>query len=486
MVVACVIGTLLMAFTITWVYSEFSAAMPRSGGDYVFTSRTIHPFIGWLLGWNQAIWLIFFWIGFNAWAVSTQALPTFFSVLATTTGVSTFSDWASTVSTPAATFVIGTIINIMFALLVLSRRYWSWQRITLVFAFIAVLIPAFLIFFNPSGLASSWNDFVAKSGGIKYEDVIPTATKLGYVLPSSSSGFDLTATLLMLPWVFFVVGFGVTPAQLGGEVKRAGRTMWYAMFGAVLVNGLALALIIGLVTLGVSNNWIGSLAFLVNQPGSANALSGLPVTPGLNFLGSIMTGLIGVVIIGLGYVAWSINGTPASELQATRYMLAGALDRMVPGPLGEVDERFHSPRNAIIVCTLGGELAILALIAIPQASLLGALLAQLIAYIIVGFAGILFPYRMRDVWKAGGGRTFMGIPVISIAGAASVIVLGTMMFNWITNDTINGFFGITRDISLVVAGVVVGTGALWYVGAWFFNRSRGVNTSLVYKAIPPE
>jgi hypothetical protein len=34
-----------------------------------FTSRTIHPFVGWILGWNQAIWLIFFWIGFNAWAL---------------------------------------------------------------------------------------------------------------------------------------------------------------------------------------------------------------------------------------------------------------------------------------------------------------------------------------------------------------------------------------------------------------------------------
>ena len=75
MVVAAIIGTLLMAFSIQWVYSEFAAAMPRSGGDYVFTSRALHPFIGWILGWNQAIWLIFFWIGFNAWALCQFTLP---------------------------------------------------------------------------------------------------------------------------------------------------------------------------------------------------------------------------------------------------------------------------------------------------------------------------------------------------------------------------------------------------------------------------
>src|SRR5438034_9121550 len=67
MLVAVIIGTLLMAFTLLWVHSTFAAAMPRSGGDYVYATRALHPLIGWLMGWSQGMWLFSFWFGFNAW-----------------------------------------------------------------------------------------------------------------------------------------------------------------------------------------------------------------------------------------------------------------------------------------------------------------------------------------------------------------------------------------------------------------------------------
>ena len=485
MVIAAIIGTLVMAFSIQWVYSEFSAAMPRSGGDYVFTSRAIHPFIGWILGWNQAIWLIFFWIGFNAWALGQFTLPPTLQVLAQTTGISAFADAGTAIATPLWTFIVGSIVNVFFAYLVLTRKFWSWQRVTIVFAFAAVLIPAVLILVNGSaGLKSAWDNFVAGQGsGLKFDEIVPKAKELGYTPPSG--GFDLSSTLLMLPWVFFVVGFGVGPAQIGGEIKRAGRSMWYALFGSTLLNGLALALVLWLVVTGIGEQWIGSLGFLATNHGSD--LLGVPA--GINFLGSILGGNIIIqLIIFLGFVAWALNGTPASELQATRYMLAASLDRMIPSALGEVDEKTHSPRNAIILCTIAGELSILGLIAIPQASLLGALMAQIIAYIIVAIAGIVFPYRMKDVWQAGGGRTIAGIPSIAVAGVFAVIVLGGQLLLF-TNDSIDIVLRRHPRHShcLVVAGrQSSGRAPLWYVGAWFYNRNRGVDTNLVYRAIPPD
>ena len=96
-------------------------------------------------------------------------------------------------------------------------------------------------------------------------------------------------------------------------------------------------------------------------------------------------------------------GTPLSTLQATRYMLAWSLDRTVPRQLGEVNDRYHTPVKAIAALRgdrrdrpdrTGQH---------PQASLLGALLAQIVAFIVVSVAGIVFPYRLRRSGKAAAG-----------------------------------------------------------------------------------
>jgi amino acid transporter len=493
--VAILIGTVLMAFTLLWVYATFAAAMPSSGGDYIFVSRTLHPFLGWLLGWSQGMWLIFFWIGFNAWFSLTFAVPVALSTIGAATGQ---SGWIALSSALLSSFpilgittqwwviIIGTLINIGFAILLIlgGRSFWRWQRVFFLIAGLSVLLAFVLLIFDGNTIQAAWNAFAAQHKGLSFGQVIPTAVQHGYVLPHG--GFSLTDTLLMLPWVFFVVGYAQGSAQIGGEVRHASRTQYLAMVGGVLVNGVMLLLLAIAFLKAVGINWIGSVGYLsINNP----ALLNLPgnLSPSFNLIVSLASGNVIVpIIIGLGFFLWALMGTPLSELQATRYMLSWSFDGMVPAPLGDVSERFHTPVKAIILCTITGTLALIALVTVPQASLLGALLAQIAAFILVSIAGIVFPFRLSHVWEASGGHKIFGIPSVTLAGIGGVIVLGGLMLMFIFNSTLNTTFGVTATLSLsFMLGVVV-VGIIWYVVAFLINRSRGINLSLSYREIPTD
>jgi amino acid transporter len=495
MVLAVVIGTVIMAFTLLWVYSEFSAAMPRSGGDYVFVSRALHPFLGWLLSWSQGIWLIFFWIGFNAWFALVSAVPAAFITIGSVTGQ---QGWITAANDLLAkhtflgihmqwyVFLFGTVLNVLFAVLLIfgGRVYWRVQKWLFLLAGLAILIMVVLLIARGTSLAASWDSFAAKNGTLKYHQVIPAAHAAGFT--GANAPFSFAATLLILPWVFFVVGYAQGSAQIGGEVKRASRSQYVAMVGGVLINGLVLAIIVLLTTHAVGTSWLRSVDYLAaNDPAKLGLPAGLP--PGVNFLAALLThNVLLLALIGIGFVIWALMGTPLSELQASRYMLAWSLDRSGPQALGRVNDRTHTPVVAIVFCTVTGELALLALINIPQASLLGALLAQIAAFILVSAAGVAFPYRLKDIWEAAGGRRLFGVPAVALAGAGGVISLGALMVLFITDKSISTTFAVTAHLSVEFMLGVIAAGVLWYIGAVLYNKRRGVNLNLTYKEIPPE
>jgi amino acid transporter len=495
MVLAVVIGTLIMAFTLLWVYSEFAAAMPRSGGDYVFVSRALHPFLGWLLSWSQGIWLIFFWIGFNAWFALVSAAPTAMITIGSVTG---HPGWISAANGLLAkhdflgihmqwyVFLFGTLLNVLFALLLIfgGRVYWRVQKWLFLIAGLAILAMVGLLLARGTSVAASWDSFAAKNGTLRYAQVIPAAKAAGF--SGAAAPFSFTATLLMLPWVFFVVGYAQGSAQIGGEVKRASRTQYFAMVGGVLINGLALAIIVLLATHSLGSGWLRSADYLAaNDPAKLGLPGGLP--PGINFLTALMThNVVLLGLLGLGFVIWALMGTPLSELQATRYMLAWSLDKAVPQQLGDVSDTYHTPIKGILLCAVTGEIALFALVQIPQASLLGALLAQIAAFIVVSIAGILFPYRLKAVWESAGGRRILGVPAVTLAGIGGVIALGVLLGEFVLNSSISATFAVTRALSLeFMIGVVV-LGAIWYVVAWRLNARKGINIGLAYREIPPE
>jgi APA family basic amino acid/polyamine antiporter len=382
--------------------------------------------------------------------------------------------------------LFGTILTLSFAALLIygSRSYWRVQKWLFAVAGLSIVLVAGLLLFRGNQIAQAWTTFATANKGIAYDNIIPAARSAGFT--GSGAGFSLTATLLMLPWVFFVVGYAQGSAQIGGEVKRASRSQYFAMVGGVLINGAVLAFIVWTYQHAVGKNWAASLSYLNNTAPDKLALPG-GVPGSINLISSLLTGSVPLLlVIGVGFILWALMGTPLSTLQATRYMLAWSLDRVVPKQLGSVNDRFHTPIKAILLCALTGEIALFALVQIPQASLLGALLAQIAAFIVVSIAGIVFPYRLKAVWESGGGRRILGIPAVTLAGAGGVIALGSLMIIFIFNSSISAAFAVTRRLSLeFMIGVVV-IGAIWYAVAWQLNRNKGVNLALAYREIPPE
>ena len=495
MLLAIVIGTIVMAFTLLWVYSEFASAMPRSGGDYIFVSRTLNPFFGWLLSWSQGMWLIFFWIGFNAWFALTFAAP----VALTTIGVATGQSGWIRLSTDLVAkqnvlgmttqwwvLIVGALLTIGFALLLIygSQTYWRVQKWLFAIAGLSLILVAGLLLFRSGSIASSWSHVAVANKGLAFNQVIAAAKSAGFT--GNGAHFSLTATILMLPWVFFVVGYAQGSAQIGGEVKRASKTQYFAMVGGVLINGAVMAVVVWCYEHAVGANWARSLSYLSNaNPSKLGLPGGIPAS--MNLMASLLTGSVPLLlIIGIGFLLWALMGTPLSALQATRYMLAWSLDRTVPHQLGEVSDKYHTPVKAIWFCVVTGVIALWFLITFSTASLLGALLAQILAFIVVSVAGIVFPYRLRNVWESAGGRRLFGVPTVTLAGIGGVIALGGLMLMFIFNKTVNTTFAVTRAISIrFMVGVVV-VGIIWYFAAKVVNKRRGYDLSLSYREIPPE
>jgi amino acid transporter len=74
-----VAGLLALAHATT--YAFFAAALPRSGGDYVYISRTLSPLLGFISSFNWLVWLSVY-IGIPAAYFGQYGLSSLFRLLA--------------------------------------------------------------------------------------------------------------------------------------------------------------------------------------------------------------------------------------------------------------------------------------------------------------------------------------------------------------------------------------------------------------------
>ena len=330
------------------IYAELGTRLPEAGGEYVYVSRALGPFAGFIFGWAQLF------------MIRTSPAAGLAIIIADYLG------YFVRLSRPAHSFVTVAVILLLGALNCVGIRQAS-------------LMQKILAFTKTIGL------FLLVVGGLILAQghVSLLQTRAEPTMNLGAVG-NLVAALLM---VFFAHTGIERLGYSAGEMKNPRKTIPLSLFA-----GIALVVVLyGLTNLlyhwtlgidGVRGNTVVASAAAVKLAGPAGAVF--------------------VAVLVIASAASSINGT---MMTATRAYYAMARDGLFFRWLDFIHPRFRTPSRAVIA-HCGWALVILFLRGTFEVIAAGMVFGVLIFWALNTVA--LFKLRLRD---PGGEGDFYRVPL---------------------------------------------------------------------------
>ncbi len=469
------IGAGLVCWTVT---------IPRSGGIYVFASRSMWPSVAFAASFVEVCGIVFY-SAFAAYYVVQIGIAPMVSTIGIIQNSPGTVAWGSRLATPAWTFGIAAGLELFGAWLLISgmRKFFRAQKIAFSVAITGTLIT-FITFLTISRTAFKHNfDRLMASqmslGNHPYQGIINAVHALGVNL---TPHFSLGETLLFTNWPFILLIGAAFSIGIGGEIRQVTTAQRNGILG-----GIGLSVILWLIFPVVLFHAI-SPAFMrainyANFYGVAHAST--PVVPYYTFLAGIGTGsAVMLVIIAVQFMCWNWLWIPSQVGYMNRGIFAWALDRVFPDFLSKVNNRTHTPINAIIL-SLVYCLVILYLLIYTTALKLAIFTElYLLAWSVTLAVGIFFPYRHKDMFEKGpiANLKLFGLPLFSVACGIGAVAgfLACALMGW---DNIAAGHGTTS--LLILGGYCVG-GYLLYWVMFLWRRSQGVDIRRAFKQIPVE
>jgi len=453
-------------------YAIYSAAMPRSGGDYVWVSRVIHPAIGFMI--NFFIFMVLLSVAGSYVPWLTQY------ALAPILSFNGLTEAAAFVASNEFTFFAAIIIYLAFAAIVSRGSKATSVALWILFALIFIGLIVYIATMLSIGQQGFIANFNAKSG-MNYEKTIKAALDTGY-----PGKFLADATLLGLVFTFInFLGFN-SSIYAAGEIKGVQKSQLIAIIGAVIIFGLITWAAYQVTYYGMGGMFIGSLSYLfaTGDPGYT-----LPFTAGPFFGFLFQYATNNAALYTFVMICWSamILGAILTYIAITvRLVFAWSFDRVVPTALSKIDSRFNSPYMALIVVTIVAIILQAAWIWTPLIQYFAyAVFGWMIVQIIAAISGIVFPYRRKDIFEKAPSivRARVGpVPVLAILSVLTIIIslwlaYGSMspaLIGTINPATMTFTFGL-----FILALVIYGISAA-------YHRKVGLPLDLTFKEIPPE
>lgn len=475
-VLATVIAT-VFSICVSLMYTLFTWAMPRSGGDYIMVSRVLNPLVGFIANFNVTFWYVFF-IGIATNWVTTFSLAPAILTVGNLTGNQSLISLASTISQPQNIVAIGVVIIIFNVFIMLRgvRATFTVNNIMFLFSIIGVGIIIWLLATNTNA------DFVkAFSSYGNYGDILNTAHASGY---SPQGPNPSLATLGVMPFIFASTGYGIITSYFAGEVKSVKKNAFVSQVLSTLVGGAVLAIIGALAINTFGYDFLGSITLLGSTGAKQYPFS---VPPYLDLFVSILTNNPAILwLLAATFVAAIIISFPPTYMIATRNIFAWSFDRVIPSKFSSINERTHTPVYAIGAVAILQFVGLIAYTYGPSTFLSltsGAGLAEIITFMIVAVAAIIFPFKRKDLYENTPARINLGpVPLISIVGTISLAFYILLEYFYLTNANYGANILPVYEataVSLLLPAVI-------FVASYFYNKGRGLDLSLAFKELPPE
>jgi amino acid transporter len=457
--------------------------MPRSGGDYIIVSRTLHPALGTISASCISL-SSFLSIAFEALFFVTAAVAPGLMVIGLVGHHHRLVSWGTTVAGShnwqfglgcAAIIVAGAAVG----------AGWTWAKrfmFTLLgFSLLGLVIATLVAWI--AGKHSFIGDFNSLAQAYthkpdSYHATIAAAQKNGVNVHPS---FSFVKTIPVIAVIASISIYAYWSTFFSGELRQGNTLKTANRMGAASMS----ILISVIVFVAIFFHSFGK-DFLTAANGGGLP-SELGTSGGYFALSSFQVGNTAFAIfMVLTFVLFWPVIIAETALQPPRTMFAWSFDGIMPKEVAGVTRR-GVPLLATVI-TIAGSIAAFAWAVYIAKNFFQviayATLAQLITHVLIALSAISFPYRRRALYQASvSAKEFAGIPLCVIAGIGAILTSAFLYWALLHYS----FFGVQKNANLGYwVGGAVAFGLLWYVGAKLVRRQEGIDIDRVYAEIPPE
>jgi amino acid transporter len=479
---------ILLLLPISAIYVFMSMSMPRSGGEYIYVSRILHPLAGFIASWALTI-VGMNWTGLLCqWCVN-WGIGNFFLAEGMAYKNETLIHWGKylSITTPDNRWVVWIIAScILFTITGTMAMGTKWVMRAMWFAMSTMwimLIAFILVCVFAGGEANTIAGF-EKVQGVKWSEVTTAVNSMtgGAGLPA----FTVLATLfcgLIFP---NLNALGSTyAANISGEIKKISKAMPLSQFGSMATFFVYWILFTLLANKGLGFNTIRMMSYLETE-GAGSALIG--TSPIVSYMVVWMTQnwfLIAIAgPLSAFFATW--GGALALSFGPIRNFFAFSFDGLLPTWMSKVS-RNGSPNRCVLVAFVISWLVLtVAVFTTWYSYITYTVTIWMVGWVILSVAAMVFPWRRRDIFEKSPQivqSRVLGVPVISILGGFGAVVSAVSIYATLVvgnTPTMNVKNLMYTAIFFIVVPVVI------YFIATTWQKRKGVPMDLRFKTVPPD